>query len=80
VKNTALVTGASSGIGLAISGELAKRSYPLLMVSNEDTPLSGAASELETKYGIKAIPLCMDLAQRDSAQKLFNYCLTNNIK
>lgn len=80
MKNTALVTGASSGIGLALSAELARRGYPLLMVSNEDAPLAKAAMEIEAKYGIKAIPLFMDLAQRDSAQKLFNYCQINNLK
>jgi len=79
LKNTALVTGASSGIGLAISGELARRGYSLLMVSNEDEKLSEEARELEGKYGIRAIPLCMDLAQRDSAQKLFDYCQANNV-
>ncbi|MCL2196909.1 MAG: SDR family NAD(P)-dependent oxidoreductase [Treponema sp.] len=78
-KNFALVTGSSSGIGLAISGELAKRGYNLLMVSNEDEKLREASSGLENKYGIKAIPLCMDLARMDSAAELFDYCQTNNI-
>ena len=79
-KNTALVTGASSGIGLAISGELARLGYPLLMVSNEEEKLAEEARGLEAKYGIKAAPLCMDLAQKDSAQKLFDYCQANNFK
>jgi len=79
-KNAALVTGSSSGIGLAISGELARRGYPLLMVSNEDEKLAEAARELEGRYGIKAISLCMDLALKDSAHKLFDYCQANNIK
>jgi hypothetical protein len=79
-KNTALVTGASSGIGLAISSELARRGYSLLMVSNEEDRLITEARELEIKYGIKAATLCMDLAQTDSAQKLFDYCMTCNFK
>jgi len=79
-KNTALVTGASSGIGLAISNELASRGYPLLMVSNERERLTETAREMEAKYGIKAATLCMDLAQRDSARKLFDYCETNQLK
>ena len=78
-KHVALVTGASSGIGLAISGELARRGYPLLMVSNEAEKLTEAARELEAKYGIQAAALCMDLAQRDSAQKLFDYFQSNNL-
>lgn len=77
--NYALVTGASSGIGLAISGELARRGYSLLMVSNEETQLANAAHELESKYGIKAIALYMDLAHIDSAQSLFDYCTANKL-
>ena len=79
-KNFALVTGASSGIGLAISTELAQRGYPLLLVSNEEAKLGETARELEARYTVKAIPLCMDLAQKDSAQKLFDYCETNGLK
>jgi short-subunit dehydrogenase len=79
LKNTALVTGASSGIGLAISGELARRGYSLLMVSNEGEKLAEEARRLEGQCGIKATPLCMDLAQRDSAQKLFDYCQANSV-
>jgi len=78
--NYALITGASSGIGLAISRELASLGYPLLLVSNEEEKLNEAAAELGEQYGIKAISLCMDLAKRDSAQNLFDYCVTNNIK
>ena len=79
-KNFALVTGASSGIGLAISTELARCGYPLLMVSNEEVKLGERARELETRYQVKTISLCTDLAQRDSAQNLFDYCETNKIK
>jgi len=79
-KNTALVTGASSGIGLEISGELARRGYPVLMVSNEEEKLAQEARRLEEKYKTKITFLCMDLAQRDSAEKLFEYCQTNEIK
>jgi len=77
-KNTALVTGASSGIGLAISHELIQRGYPLLMVSNEEEKLEEAARDLEIKYGIRVAYLYMDLAKYDSAKELFEYCKTNN--
>jgi len=76
----ALITGACSGIGFAISEELARRGYPLLLVSNDEKRLAEAASKLEEKYRVRVISLCMDLAQSDSAQKLFDYCEANGIK
>jgi len=78
-KNFALVTGASSGIGLAISNELAKRGFPLLMISNEDEKLRDAACDLENKHGIKTAHLCIDLAANDCAPEIFNFCQTNGI-
>ena len=79
-KNFALVTGASSGIGLAMSRELARLGYPVLLVSNEEEKLAVCAAEIEKAYGVKAIPLYMDLAQKDSADKVFDYCEKNGIK
>jgi short-subunit dehydrogenase len=75
----ALVTGASSGIGLELSRELARRGCSLLMVSNEEAKLIEIAAEIETEYKVKTIPLYMDLACRDSAQNLFDYCAANGI-
>jgi len=79
-KNFALVTGASSGIGLAMSRELARLGYPLLLVSNEEEKIAETAKETEKTFNVRAIPLYMDLSQKDSAQKLFDYCQNNNIK
>jgi short-subunit dehydrogenase len=78
--NFALVTGASSGIGLAVSRELARRGHPLLMVSNEEEKLARLAGEIQAEYKTRALPFYMDLALADSAQKLFDYCAENRIK
>ena len=80
VKNFALVTGASSGIGLAFSRELARRGYPLLMVSNEAERIAGTALEIQAEFKVKTIPLYMDLARPDSPKELFDYCEANGIK
>jgi len=79
-NNFALVTGASSGIGLEITRELARRGHPVLMVSNEEEKLARLAGEIQAEYKIKAVPFFMDLASADSAQKVFDYCCENRIK
>jgi len=79
-KQFALVTGASSGIGFAFSVELAKLGYPLLLASNEEDKINQTAKEIQAEYNVKTIPLYIDLAQTNSAQKLFDYCNTNKIK
>ena len=69
----ALVTGASSGIGLAYARELARRGYDLLLVSNEQERIGTVAEELAAAFGVKTIPLCMDLARSEAARELYDY-------
>ena len=79
-KKIAVITGASSGIGLAISRELASRGCRLLLISNEEEKLNLEASKIESEYNVRAIPLFMDLAEREAAQKIFLYISENKIE
>ncbi|MBN1629039.1 MAG: SDR family NAD(P)-dependent oxidoreductase [Thermoleophilia bacterium] len=69
-KGYALITGACSGIGLEIARELARRGYPLLMVSNHEAELTAAAEELAAEYGVDAQTIEMDLARPEAAREL----------
>ena len=67
---TALVTGASSGIGAVYADRLAKRGYDLILVARNGEKLKALAARLtsETGCSIKAIPA--DLGDKASLAKI----------
>ncbi|MDR1835984.1 MAG: SDR family NAD(P)-dependent oxidoreductase [Fusobacteriaceae bacterium] len=56
-----LVTGATSGIGKSSAVELAKLGVNLIITGRRDSLLRELQKELETKYGVKALPLKLDV-------------------
>ena len=60
-KRWAIVTGASSGIGLAFARELVRRGHPVLAVARRGDRLEAAAGEA-AHHGGKIEPLVADLA------------------
>lgn len=79
-KGTALVTGASSGIGYGYARRLAAMGYPLLLVSNEPERIEQTARALAEEFGVEASALCRDLCAPDAARELFDYCRKQRIE
>ena len=73
MKPFALVTGASSGMGLEFARQLAERGYNLLIVSNEECIKDVAKSIVDSQESIEVVPLAMDLGQQSSARELYEY-------
>ncbi|NEO56965.1 MAG: SDR family oxidoreductase [Okeania sp. SIO3B5] len=69
--NTALVTGASSGIGSELAKLHAAQGGDLVLVARREEALNKLKSELENAHNIKATVITADLAQPDSAEKIF---------
>ncbi len=59
----ALITGASSGIGLALAEALARRGQSLLLVARQRDALDSIASELTQRFGVEVLYRVCDLAE-----------------
>lgn len=66
----ALVTGASSGIGLGFAEELASRGLDLALAARRTDRLEEIKARLETHYGVAVQVIACDLAQPQSARTL----------
>ncbi len=71
-KGTALVTGASGGIGLELANCLARGGYDLVLVARNREKLKEIANTLSKRYNIRATVLVKDLSRPLAAQKIFD--------
>jgi uncharacterized protein len=69
-KKTALVTGASSGIGEVFANELAKKGCNLILVARSEDKLKQIANKLQETHSINVIPLSVDLSSVNAAEKI----------
>src|SRR5262252_3022030 len=64
-KGTALITGASSGIGAIYADRLARRGYDLILVARDVEKLTALADRIHSTTGRHAAPLPADLTVMD---------------
>lgn len=68
---TALVTGACSGIGLAMARRLAALGHGLVVVSQRPAELASAAADLRDRCGVAVREIVLDLARPEAAGELY---------
>lgn len=69
---TALITGASTGIGEAFARELASRQTNLVLVARSQDKLNNLATELGSKYQIKTTVIAQDLTTTAARKAVFD--------
>ncbi len=69
-NGTALVTGASSGIGDEFARQLARAGHGVSLVARRGDRLQALAAELSTRYGVRAQAFPCDLTDADARASL----------
>src|SRR5687768_2267243 len=73
-NGAALVTGASSGIGLELAKMLAADGYPLVLVARREQELRTLADQLARQHGVTAHVVVADLADPAAPVRVAQEC------
>jgi uncharacterized protein len=79
-KKTALITGASSGIGLEFAKIMAQDGVNLVLVARSETKLAELAAYIRNSYGIQADILVKDLSRPEAPAEVFQYTKSKGLE
>ena len=80
MKNTALITGASNGIGLELAKIHASKGGDLVLVARNKSKLDELKIELENQFKITVYTIGKDLSETNAAQDIYNETNKQNIQ
>lgn len=79
MTNTALITGASGGIGLELAKLHAKKGGNMVLVARSLDKLEKLKAEIEQSHQVKVTVLAEDLAKPNAAERIYAFTQSNNI-
>ena len=77
---TALITGASSGIGKELARIHASKGGNVVLVARRGAELESLRTELEDKYKIEVSIFQQDLTKQGAAKNVYDFCSEKNIE
>lgn len=80
MKNTALITGASNGIGLELAKVHAAKGGDLILAARSIQKLNELKLELEKQHKINVMCIEIDLSKPDAAKMLYDEIKKQNVK
>jgi uncharacterized protein len=72
MKKTALITGASGGIGKAIAESFARNGVNIIITARKANDIDYIADDWQKKYGIRVLAITAELGKADGAKTLFD--------
>lgn len=79
-QETALITGASGGIGYEFAKLFAQDGYNLVLVARSEGKLNDIANKFKDKFGISVKVIVKDLAKSTAPEEIFSETQQDNIK
>ncbi len=80
IKNTALITGASSGFGLEFARLFAADGYNLALVARPNGKLASIVKDLKNEFGVQIVYNEADLAVPGAAQTLYDWTVAQKLE
>lgn len=76
---TALITGASAGIGRCLAIEFARHGHDVVLTARDEARLTALATALAQRYGVEATVLAGDLAESATSARLVDELATRGL-
>ena len=80
IKRTALITGASSGIGKAFAKHFAQERWDIVITARRKALMDTFSNDLNKNYGTEATVIVADLADPESPKKIYDEIQSKEIK